>query len=60
MVSVLSHLLEEAEADEGAGEMQEREHRGSLTVEAQSEAAVGEHPRICPFDYPPVSTAPLA
>jgi hypothetical protein len=39
--------------------VQEREHRGSLTIEAQRETAVGEHPRISPFDDPPVATEPL-
>jgi hypothetical protein len=35
-------VLEEAEADERAGEVQEREHRGSLTIEAGREPAEGQ------------------
>ena len=52
--SVLLDLLEEAEAKKGAGEMQETEHRGGLAIEAHSEAAVGQHPRLRPFWTAPV------
>lgn len=59
--SIVQRLLtgSEAEADQSAGEMEEREHRGSVTIKAHSQAAIGEHPRIRPFDDPPVSTEPL-
>ena len=56
MVSVLLRLLEEAEADERAGDVQEAEHRGGLAVEARREATVSEQPGVSPFNDPPEST----
>jgi len=32
--------------------VQESDHRGGLTVEAEGQTAVGEHPRIRPFHDP--------
>ena len=53
-------LPQEAEADEGAGEMQEGEDGGGLTMEAHGQTAEGKDPRIRPFDRPAVATEPLA
>lgn len=45
---------QEAQADEGTGEVQKRKDRGGVPVVAHRELAKGDHPGLRALDHPPV------
>ena len=53
-------MEQEAEADEGTGEMQERKDARSVPVVAHREFAKSDHPRLRSLDNPAVTAQSLA
>jgi hypothetical protein len=51
---------EEAETDDGAGQVQQRQHRGGLAVVTDRELSEGHEPPLRPLYDPPVAPQPLA
>ncbi len=51
---------EEAQADDDTGEVQERQHRGGVSVVSDRELAEGDDPCVCSLHYPAMTAQALA